>query len=119
MIGPLPRMTIQQSLARISSLPARLAPRLTACQTSHASVLALSILQNPSEHFFFAHVRMAEPNIHKCLAPSRNRHCSHASALAKQIDNNAVALPQSQLIQSQTHSFRPSNSTSEQQPDDY
>src|SRR5216683_2148490 len=81
----------------------------------HASILACSILQNPSEQFSFAHARMAEPNIHQPLAPSRDRHRSYASALANQIDNNPVALPQLQLIQSQTHDFRASQSTSEQQ----
>ncbi len=48
-------------------------------------------------------------------APSRDRHRSYASALAHQIDNSPAALPQLQLIQSQTHDFRPSQSTSEQQ----
>jgi hypothetical protein len=42
----------------------------------HSSILASSILQNPSEHFSLAYVRMTEPNIHKFLAPSRDRHCS-------------------------------------------
>src|SRR5260370_29763573 len=81
----------------------------------HASILALSILQNPPEHFSFPHARMAEPNIHKPLAPNRDRHCSHSSTLANQVDNNPVALPQLQLIQSQTHDFRAPQSTSEQQ----
>jgi hypothetical protein len=81
----------------------------------HASILPRSILQNPSEHFSFAHVRMTEPNIHKSLAPSWDWHCSYVSALAHHIDKDPVALPQLQLIQSQTHDFRPSQSTSEQQ----
>src|SRR5713226_2480532 len=81
----------------------------------HSSILSLSILQNPSEEFSLAHARMAEPNVHKSLAPSRDRHRSYPSALANQIDNNPVALPQLQLIQSQTYDFRASQSTSEQQ----
>ena len=81
----------------------------------HSTILSRAVLQNPSEHFPFAHFRMAEPNVHKPLAPIRHRHRSYPSALAHQIDNNPVALPQLQLIQSQTHDFRATQSTSEQQ----
>jgi hypothetical protein len=66
----------------------------------HPSVLSRSILQNPSEHFPIVHARMAEPDIYKSLAPVRHRHRSNPSALALQIDNGPVALPQLQLIQS-------------------
>jgi hypothetical protein len=77
--------------------------------------LSRSILQNPSEHFSLIHARIAEPDIYKPLAPIRHRHRSYPSALAHQIDNDPVAIPQLQLIQSQNHDFRASQSTSEQQ----
>jgi hypothetical protein len=75
---------------------------------SHPSILSRSILQNPSEHFPIVHARMAEPDIYKSFAPIRHRHRSNPSALALQIDNGPVALPQLQLIQSQTHDLRAS-----------
>jgi hypothetical protein len=58
-----------------------------------AGFLARSILQNPSEYLSLPHTRMAEPNIHKALAPSWHRYCSQPSAFANQIDNDPVALP--------------------------
>jgi hypothetical protein len=82
---------------------------------SHASIPSRFILQNASEHSPLAHARMAEPNINKPLAPCRHGYGSQSSALANQIDNDPVALPQLKLIQSQTHDFRASQSTSEQQ----
>jgi hypothetical protein len=42
----------------------------------HASILSLSILQNPSKGFSLAHARMAKPKIQKPLAPSRHRYRS-------------------------------------------
>jgi hypothetical protein len=64
----------------------------------HPSILSRSVLQNPSEHFPLLHARMAQPDIYKPLAPIRHRHRSNPSALALQIDNGPVALPQLQLI---------------------
>jgi hypothetical protein len=82
---------------------------------SHASIPSRSILRDASEHSSLAHARMAEPNIYEPLAPCRHRYGSQSSALANQIDDDPVTLPQLKLIQLQTHDLRASQSTSEQQ----
>jgi hypothetical protein len=81
----------------------------------HASILSCSIPPNPSEHVALAHARMPEPTINERLAPGRHRDSSHPSAFANQIGDNPVALPQLQLIQSQSRDFRASQSATQQQ----
>jgi hypothetical protein len=99
------------------SMPARLAHRLAAYQTTLAVTppSCRATLQNPPEHFPLIHGRIADPDIYKPLAPIRDRHRSYPTALAHQIDDDPVALPQLHLIQSQTRDFRASQSTSEPQ----
>jgi hypothetical protein len=58
---------------------------------------------------------MPDPTIDERLALGRHWDSSYPSAFANQIDDNPVALPQLQLIQSQSHDFRSSQSTSQQQ----
>ena len=83
----------------------------------HSFILPRPILRNSPEHLAFSHSCVADPSIYETFTPTRHRYRSQSSSLPNHIDDDPVAFPQLQLIQSQVHGFRASQTASEQQSD--
>jgi hypothetical protein len=82
----------------------------------HSTTQFGPIFPDSPEYQTVSHSGTAKPIINQSLAPLRNGHCSQSSAFAKQVRDDPMAFPQLNLIQSQRHGFRSSQTASEQQP---
>jgi hypothetical protein len=98
--------------AGLPGAPLHRVPDYVGC---HTSFLSYSPLQNPPEYLSLSHSRMPEPGIEKLFAPRRYRYGSQSFSFPDQIDNDPTTLPRLQLVEVQTHDFRASQSTSQQQ----
>jgi hypothetical protein len=83
----------------------------------HSIILSSTVLRNSPEHLTFRYSRATEPSINQTFTPAWHRNCSQSSPLPEHIDDHPVVLPRLQLIQSQVHGFRASQTASEQQSD--
>jgi hypothetical protein len=83
----------------------------------HSFALPSPSLRNSSEHFAFRHSSVVEPSIYEGFTPGRRGDHSQPSSLPNHIYDYPMAFPQLQLIQSQLHGFRASQTATEQQSD--
>jgi hypothetical protein len=83
----------------------------------HSFARPSPILRNSSEHLAFRHSSVVEPSIYEAFTPGRHGDRSQSSSLPNHIYDHPVAFPQLQLIQSQLHGFRASQTATEQQSD--